>query len=319
MILADFLHYFSAIIALCLGAIGGGIGQGIAGFSVIQSLERQPTGNDSEFRAMVIGLALIESGIIIALVITLLLLFGEKKDISMGIALSELGIGLAIGLAAASISIASSFIVKASCQSIARQPFFAQKIITVMLLAQSIIEAPVIFAFIIALLIKTNITPTMDIIDGVKYLAAGLTIGIGSIGPSIGQAIFGYAACSSIGINKNAYNKIFPFTLLSEVVIETPMIFCLLLAFIIIYTPSSVPQEVLQGATFLSAAFAIGVSALGTSIGIGYTAAKSCYQIAYEPSNYPLIIRTALLIEAFIESAVIYAMIVAFLLIMKVS
>lgn len=319
MMTPEFLHYFSAIIALSLGGIGGGIGQGIAGLSVIQSLTRQPTGNDSEFKAMVIGLALIESGIILALVITLMLLFREKKELTLAIGLSELGIGLAIGCAAAAISIASSFIVKASCHSIARQPFFAQKIITVMLLVQSIIEAPLIFAFIVSLLIRGQLSHTTTIFHGLKNLAAGLTIGLGSIGPSIGQAIFGYAACTSIGLNKNAYNKIFPFTLLSQVVIETPMIFCLLIAFIIIYTPISITESILQSAALVTAACTIGLGALGTSIGIGYASAKSCYQIAYDPTNYPLIIRTTLLIEAFIESAVIYAMIVAFLLVLKVS
>jgi len=232
-------------------------------------------------------------------------------------ALSELGIGSVIGIAAASISIASSFIVKASSSSIARQPFFAQKIISMMLLAQSIIEAPVIFAFIVALLIRSEIHNTMTMLDGVKNVAACLAIIFGCIGPSIGQAIFGHAACCSIGLNKKTYNKIFSFTLLNQAVIETPLIFCLLISLILIYTPLFDDQAIFQGSILLTSALTIGFGALGTATGLGYTASKSCYQIAYDPENYSLIFRMTLIIHAFIESSIIYAMIIALLLIMK--
>jgi F0F1-type ATP synthase membrane subunit c/vacuolar-type H+-ATPase subunit K len=61
---------------------------------------------------MVLGLALIESGVILSLVITLMLLFGGTTKITLGIGLSELGMGLSIGLAALSISIASAYAVR---------------------------------------------------------------------------------------------------------------------------------------------------------------------------------------------------------------
>lgn len=318
----EFLHYFSAALALSLGALGGGIGQGIAGLGVIQSMGRQPAGEASNFRAMVIGLALIETGIILALVIALLLLFSSYNEMTWAIALSELGIALALGTAAASVSIASSFVVKASSKSIARQPFFAQKIITVMLLIQSIIEAPVIFAFIISLLIRSRTNETMTLVEGYRNLAAGLTIAFGSIGPSIGQAIFGYASCSSLGSHKNSYSKIFPFTLLNEVVIETPIIFCLLVAFMILYTPLDVVtagQETIQIITLMVVPFVIGLGALGTSSGIGFTASKGCAQVAQEPENYNLIVRNTLLASAFIETGIIYSMIIVFLLMSRIS
>lgn len=322
MITPEFLHYFSATLALTIGAFGGGLGQGIAALGVINAMSRQPISEASNFRAMVIGLALIETGIILSLVISLILLFSSHAEMTWAIALSELGIALALGVAAASVSISSSFIVKAASNSIARQPFFAQKIITIMLLIQSIIEAPVIFAFIIALLIKTKTHDTMTLLEGFRNLAAGLTIAIGSIGPSIGQAIFGYASCSSLGTHKNSYSKIFPFTLLNEVVIETPIIFCLLISFIILYTPFGVTSDthlVLQASTLISVAFVIGLGALGTSTGIGFTAAKGCYQVGQEPENYNIIVRNTLLAGAFIETGIIYAMIIALLLISRIS
>ncbi len=318
----ELLHYCSAALVLGLGAFGGGIGQGIAGLGVIRSMGRQPVSEASNFRAMVIGLALIETGIILALVIALLLLFSKYPQMTWGIALSELGIALALGSAAASVGIASSFIVKAASQSIARQPFFSQKIITVMLLIQSIIEAPVVFAFIISLFIHTRTHETMTLLEGVRNLAAGLTIALGSIGPSIGQSIFGYASCSSLGTHKNSYGRIFTFTLLNEVVIETPVIFCLLVSFMILYMPLTVASEgqiVVQGVTLLVIPWIIGLGAFGTSVGIGFMASKGCYQIAQEPENYGVIVRSTLLTGAFIETGIIYSMIIVFLLISRIS
>lgn len=315
MITPEALHYIAAILSICLGAFGGGIGQGIAGFGAQGALARQPAGNFSCFRMLIIGLALIESGTIIALVGSLLTLFGRFDHITFELGFAELGIGCAIGIASAAISIASSFVVKASMQAISRQPFFAQKILTFMLISQSIIEAPVIFAFIVALLVRTKLVPGMMIDTSLQLFAACLVIALGCIGPCIGQGLFAYAACLSIGINKNAYNKIFPYALLNEAIIETPMIFCVLLALLMLYTSPSHITPLMSSIKFLIAAITFGIGSIGSSIGIGYVASRSCYNIALDMNSYGALVRSTLLAVAFIESSMIYALIIAMLLI----
>ncbi|MBU1007589.1 ATP synthase F0 subunit C [Candidatus Dependentiae bacterium] len=324
MISPELLHTAAIGAAIVLGGIGSGIGQGIAGLGALQAMSRQTTGHDQIIRTMVLGLALIESGVILSLVITLMMLFGPTQQLTMGIGLAELGMGCAIGLSALAISIASSFAVKAACESIARQPFFYQKIITLMLLAQSIIGAPGVFAFIIALLIKANTTPTISDLEGIKYLAAGLTVGIGSIGPSIGQAIFAQSSCYAAGRNQQAYGKLLTFSLLSQAVIQTPLIFCLIIAIMIIYkSVAAIAATAGEYATLITSAscfapgFAISVGSLGTAIAIGYAASKSSYYVVMDEENYPLFIRTSLLAQAIIESAAIYALIVALILVTK--
>jgi len=318
MIAPELLHVAAIGIAIIFGGIGSGLGQGIAGLGAIHAMSRQDIGSDHIIRTMVLGLALIESGGILALVISLMMLFGPIQQFTIGIGLAEIGMGCAIGLAAAAISIASSYAVKAACQSIARQPFFYQKIVTLMLLAQSIIGAPGVFAFIIALLIKINITPTISVIDGIKYLAAGLTVGVGSIGPSIGQAIFAASSCQAAGRNKQAYGKLLTFSLLSQAVVQTPLIFCLIIAIMIIFkSAATITMPIVAIAAFFSPSFAISIGSLGTAVAIGYAASKNCYYIVMDEKNYPLFIRTSLLAQAIIESAAIYALIVALILITK--
>ena len=312
------LHALSAGIAIICGGLGSGLGQGIAGMGALQAMSRQKTGSDHIIRTMVLGLALIETGAILALVVALIVLFGGTKEITMGIGLAELGMGLAIGLSAAAVSIASAFAVRAACKSMARQPFFTQKIVTIMLLSQSIIGAPAIFAFIIALLIKIQIGPAITIAQGIKLMAAGFTIGVGSIGPSIGQAIFSRASCEAVGLNRDAFSKLLTFSLLSQAVVQTPMIFCLVIAMTIIFKPvAAVATPFLAAVAFFSPAFAISVGSLGTAVAIGYAASKSCKYVALDTKNYPLFVRTSLLAQAIIESAAIYALIVALILMTK--
>lgn len=318
--LANILHYLSAVIAIILGALGGGIAQGIAGSNSITAMERQPMSNDDASRAMIVGLALIESGVIIALVTTLIMLVGSHEAPTLSISFAELGIALAVGCAAISISIASSQVVKACSYSIARQPLFGSKIFTFMLLTQSIIEAPIIFAFIIGLIIKSNIVPDLTVAQGLKLLCAGLVLALGCIGPAVGQAIFARAACTSIGLNKNAYSKIFPFTLISEAIIETPVIFCLLFSFMILFTnfPGGDANMTCPCVILFAAVFCISLGALGAAIAIGRICSISCLQIAGNDSIYGIVLRSNLLTIAFIESTLIYSLITSLLLITRI-
>lgn len=314
MINPAFFHHSAAALAIGLGSIGGGIGQGFAGFAGLQAMQRQPAANSSIFRSIVIGLALIESGIIIAFITALILMFSPAPlDIGAGIA--ELGIALLIGITATAVSSASAFTVQASANSIARQPLFADKINTMMLLSLSLLEAPIIFSFIVALLVRNTMTNTMSIAHGVQSLAACLATLLGGIGPSIGLGIFAQSACSAIGLNTKSYKKIFPFAIFNEAVIETPLIFSIIISIMILYHPIAA-ENIASSYIFVAAAIAVGTSAIGTSSGIGYATSRSALQIGLNPDAvYNAIFKASLLISAFIESSVIYGTVVAFLLI----
>lgn len=305
------LYYMTAGATVFLSALGCGIGLGIAGLSATSSMTRQPAAIGPSFRALIIGLAFIESSAIIALVSTIISLMSAQHDMTWHQAVASIGGMLAVGIAAMVIGIASSFVVKATAASIARQPLLAQKLITYMLIAQSVIEAPVIFAFIINLLIHTRITPTIGFEQSLQLLAAGLVIAVGCIGPSIGQALCSFSAASAMGTNITSYGRLFPFSLLNQAIIETPMIFCLLTALIILFKPNHSFFNAIQT---LVATCSMGLGALGSAIGLGFVARRSTTQIALEPSAYPSIMRATLLSAALIESTAIYALIAALLL-----
>ncbi|HBS48262.1 TPA: hypothetical protein DEO28_04220 [Candidatus Dependentiae bacterium] len=311
------LAYLGPIFAIIFSALGVAFGQGFGGFGALDGLERQKMGHEAGFRTLMIGLGITESGAILAFVAVILSIFDISKDTTtMGVGLARFGSGFAMGLVAAVVGFSSSMAVKEACKSIFRQPNFAQKITTFMLITQSIIEAPVIFAFIIFLIIKTFVVNPISLYQGMHLFAAALVIAFGCVGPTIGQGIFVKSACHSIGLNKSAYSKIFPFTLFSQAIIETPVIFSFIVSFLLIYSKSS-SLLFTSVVSSLAAAIAMGFGAIGVGISTGYVASKACKMIAENPDNYNLILRNTLMTQAIIESSAIYSLVIALFVMWK--
>lgn len=65
----------AAGLAIGLGAIGPGIGEGIAAGRALEAMGRNPSLKDELFTRMIIGMAITESTAIYAMVITFLILF----------------------------------------------------------------------------------------------------------------------------------------------------------------------------------------------------------------------------------------------------
>jgi F-type H+-transporting ATPase subunit c len=62
---------YAAYLGLGLAAMGGAIGQGLTAFGALSGIARNPGARDKVFVPMIIGLALIESLVIYALVVAL--------------------------------------------------------------------------------------------------------------------------------------------------------------------------------------------------------------------------------------------------------
>lgn len=70
-------------------------------------------------------------------------------------------------------------------------------------------------------------------------ISAGLAMGIGSIGPSIGQGLIGMKACENLGKYPESSGKIRTTMILAMAIVESSAIYCLLIAgallFIVMY------------------------------------------------------------------------------------
>ena len=184
-----------------------------------------------------------------------------------------------------------------------------------MLITQSLMQTPVIFAFIVALFIKTQAINVTYLAESLRLIGAGLCIGLGSIGPTIGLSRFSYQACQSLGINRYAYKSIFSFTLISEAIIESPAIFSLVISLVLLTTRVYEPTFTANGVILLAAGLCMGLGTLGVGINSGKMAAQACKSLAFSPENYSTIMRTSLIGQVLIETGAMYAFLVALLLV----
>lgn len=310
------LHYLALGSIAAATSLGVGIGAGRASKITLDALDIQPEAHADIVKLSTIGLALIETAGIIGF-ITALLLLGARPEGDLGLysAIAECGIAMAIALSGFVVSVVSTLPVQEACQATARQPFFSSKILNLMLITLSIIQTPVLFAFILGLIIKTQIPSIPDIHNAVRLFATGLCIGLGSIGPSIGLARFAQTACQSLGLNRNIFDKVLTFTFISEAIIETPLIFAFVTSMILALTPITSSNGQLAMIACLSAAFCSGIGTIATSIGSSRTATAACRQIAQTPESYNILSRASMISQALIDAAAVYALLISLILI----
>lgn len=312
--LAEFLHYLTIAFIVGVNSVAVGIGEGVANAAAIDAINRQPKARSDIMNAAVLGMALIETAAIIGITISVIILLGTagvEKTIYFSVA--QMGIALAICFSGFVIGLSSSLPTRAAVVAIARQPFSGKTILRFMLITQSIIQTPVIFGFIIAIFIKSQAVSATSFADSLRLMASGLSIGLGSIGPVIGLALFGQAACEGLGVNRKSSNQILAFTFLSEAIIETPIIFALLISLVLLFTTGTGP---IYGIASLAAALCIGLGTIGPGISSGRTAAAACKQIALHPERYSLLSKVSMFGQGLIDTSAIYSLVVSFMLIM---
>ena len=313
-----FFHFATVSFAIACNALAVGIGEGFTGLAAIKAINIQPHARGEISKTFLLGMGLIETSGIIALTIAIMLLDpGLHNPNYAFMHYGEIGIGIAICLTGSVIGIAASYPARAACYAVAQQPFFSQKIQMIMLLTQSLMQTPIIFAFIIALFIREQAAFVTTMPDSMRLIAAGLCIGIGSIGPTIGLAKFSYQACRSLGINRHAYKEILSFTLISEAIIESPIIFSLVISFILLGVSLSQGTYNIHGINLISAGLVMGLGTLGVGIASGQTASQGCKKIALQPKKYTSISRTSLIAQALIETCSIYTFLIALFLILS--
>ncbi|MBL4587837.1 hypothetical protein JKY79_00675 [Candidatus Babeliales bacterium] len=313
----EYLHYSGVALSIAIAAIGTGLAQGYASSGVMRSMSRQEMGGDAIRRALMIGLVFIESGAILALVLSFLLMTHDFSVITFPIGLVHCSMGICMGFVTAVMAVASSSAVVAASESIARQPTFSQKILSFMMISQTFIEAPVIFAFVLLLIINTSVEQSMTLAEAIKLSIAAAGIAVGSIGPAIAQFRFSAASGRAMGFDRKAYGRVFSFSLLTQAIIETPVVFVLISTLFVIFKVLPPVGAYTTVYAMLPGLLVVSVGTSSSAIGVSHVASKSCRLIALDSSLYTRIFRTSFIAQAFIESCGIYALVVGLLMILR--
>lgn len=313
----EFLHYGAIASSIAMSSISVGLGEGLISWSALSAMHRQPAAEDDVMRVAIIGMTLVETVAILGLLLSILLLIYTNADNdNLFTYYSEIGIIAAMGITGLTIGLASTLPAQAACHAVARQPFFAHRISGFMLMTQVLIQTPMISAFLVSLFIQGQSTLAVSMADSMRLIASGLCVGIGSIGPAIGLSTFSYAAVSCLGRNTKAYDKLLSFTFISEALIETPIIFCLIISITLLFVVPRTSLESIDGIVFLAAGLCTGIGTLGAGISSGKTAAAACTQIGNNPDEYNILSRTSILAQSLIETMVLYTVLLSLLMIL---
>ena len=227
----------AAGLSMGLGAIGSGVGAGFPAGAACTGMTRQPGVSSRLTTNMLIGSAVCQTPAIFALVSSFILLFTNFSDRPVSPTWAAiLGAGLASGLAAIGAGIGSGLVAETGCEGIARQPESSSSVTNVMLLGQAVTQTTAIYGLLICfILVFKEVPATESLADAAALLSAGLCMGIGAIGPGIGEGFTARNAVSWVARNEEATADITRVMLVGQAVSESTGIYSLVIALVLIF------------------------------------------------------------------------------------
>lgn len=311
---AAFIHYGVTALVVTATSIGVGISQGLVSSAACKAIDIQPAVKDDISNTTILSGALIETAAIMGVFMAALLWFEPLAVPSWYVHLSQLGIGIAICLSGTIVGLASALPARQACLSIARQPFEAAWLFRFTLIFLSIMQTSLIFAFIVCWLIKTQAFTVTTLADSLRLIGAGCAIGLGTIGPALGMGLSSQAAARGVGINRTARNQLMTFSLISQTIIETPIIFSLIISLLLLFYKTA-GDSLTTGIAMLSAGLCIGIATLCLGIVNGRVSRTAIEQLTNAPQHYGALLKISIFAQAFIDTNAIYAFIMAIIMI----
>ncbi len=243
-------------LAMGLGALGSGWGLGYAARGALRALERQPYKQADIFRNMLVGQAITETPAIFSLVISFLLFFSAEKVLEAPYSLAQtmvfLAAGICMGVGAIGSGMGSGMVAKEALESMSRNPSSSGQVLMLMLVGQAWAQTGGIFALVVSLfLINTGgfagfssatdyhiwaLIPLtgQELVGAARYIGAGLAMGFGAIGSSLGIAYVGGMACRSIANYPDAGSRIKTAYFIGSATAQSPSVFSLIIALILL-------------------------------------------------------------------------------------
>ena len=243
-------------LAMGFGSLGSGWGLGYTASGAIRGMARQPNHNGILFRNMLVGQAITETPAIFSLVIAFLLYFNVDRHLDAPFSPTQaaafIGAGLCMGLGSIGSGIGSGLVAHEAIEGMSRNPAASGQVTIFMLIGQAWAQTGSIFALVIALLLLNasgfsgmstpgdlhlwNLVPISpgEIVNTARNLGAGIAMGVGAIGSAIGIAFVGGNACKSLAEAPEAGSKIKTIFFVGSAVTETPVIFSLVVALILV-------------------------------------------------------------------------------------
>ena len=311
---AQFIHYSTIGLIIGINSISVGVGQGLITAAALKAINIQPGAKSDIANTSILGMAITDTTAILSFIMSIIMILDTRVPTnSLYTHLATIGIALALCLPGLAVGLSSALPARSACLAVARQPLFAPKILRFMLLTLSILQTPIIFGFIVAFLINYLSFEIDTMSDAIRLISSGLCIGLGSIGVTIGLALFTREANKGLGVNPKSYQKILPFSIISQAIIEAPLAFSLIISMLLLTIKSTAINPVAAVAYF-ACALCMGLGAIAPGISSGNTSSKACEQISLHPEQAATISKVSMFSQGLIDACAIYALLIALIM-----
>ena len=140
-------------LAIGLGTIGSGLGEGFIASKAIESIARNPESEGVITRFMLLTQAITESPAVFSLVVALSLIFIDLPKSGIVYAFSLLASGLCMGLGAIGPAFGEGYAAGTACAAVGKKPASFPTVIRTLLLGMALAESCGVYAMVISLCI----------------------------------------------------------------------------------------------------------------------------------------------------------------------
>lgn len=306
--------FLGAGLAMGLGAVGAAVGEGITAGYANRAISNRVELSGDILKNMLIGQAVAESAAIFALVIAILLVF---MDFGGGVltAVALLGAGLSMGLGAVGSGVGSGFPAARACEGMARQPSAMSTLTTNMLIGSAVCQTPAIFAMVVSfMLMFLDFSGRAVNPNAAALLGAGFAMGFGAVGSGLGGGMAAGGSAEAVARQPLSTGPVTTTMLVGQAVSQTPAIFGLLVAFILMFKTFPAAEGIVTASALLGAGLCMGLGGLGPGIGNGLVAQYAVNWVGRNQEAGSALTRTMLVGQAVSQSTAIYAMVIALVL-----
>jgi len=227
----------AAGLCMGLGAVGSGVGSGFPAGAACEGMARQPSVTGPLTTNMLIGSAVCQTPAIFAMVVSFMLMFIHFGDRAVNPnVMAVMGAGLSTGLAAIGSGLGGGLAAGGSCQAISRQPLALSRVTTTMLVGQAVSQTPAIFGLLISFVLMFKVfPPAAGIITATALLSAGICMGLGGIGPGLGNGLAAVDALIWVGRNEEAAGALTRTMLVGQAVSQSTAIYAMVVSLVLIF------------------------------------------------------------------------------------
>lgn len=223
--------------AICLPGFVLGLISALPARAACYAVARQPFFTNQITRFMLITLSLIQTPIIFGMITALFIQTQIATITTVRDSMRLIASGIAIGFGSIGPAIGLALFADSACRGIGINRTIYNQLLSFTFISQAIIETPIIFSFMVALVLLLFIpgSPTENILHGIAMLSASLCIGLGTMGPGISSGRTAAQACTQITWHPELYGILSRISMFAQGIIETCAIYAVLISFLLLF------------------------------------------------------------------------------------